>query len=309
MAVSVSGAARAMAQDSFPISWNRLDPMELWQEGASPEGQNGVSGEWTRESIGELESRETRNPFDEPIETDRHDFTQSPKVVGRGVRQLEYGVTYSTRSEGTKRETTYATPELLFRYGLNERAEFRTKFNYGWKFDNEAEDFEGGEDLIFGIKYQLTEQRELTPDSAVELRLTAPTGADDLTTGRWEPGVDYIYGWKIGDNVSFTGSTGGNANALGDISFITIDTDPQDHYIAWTQSFALGAKLTEKSTGYFEWFGIFTHGRDDDDSLSFLNFGVDYLISNNLVADFRIGWGLTEASDDLFAGVGGAFRF
>ena len=307
--VFVPGAAHAAAQDIYPTGWNRLQPARLWQEETSVEGESSDGREWFRESDAELESGETNNPFDEPIETDRHDFTQSPRVVGRGVRQLEYGVFYSTLSEGTKRETTYATPELLFRYGLSERTEFRTRFNYGWKFDDQDEDFEGGEDLIFGIKYQLSEQRGRSPESAVELRLSAPTGADDLTTGRWEPGVDYIYGWKLGETFTFTGSTGGNANALGDIAFITVDTDPEDHFIAWTQSFALGARLTEKSTGYFEWFGIFTHGRDDDNALSFLNLGIDYLINKNVVVDVRIGWGLTEASDDVFAGIGGAFRF
>jgi hypothetical protein len=38
-----------------------------------------------------FEPAEPQSPFDEPIETDRHDFTQSSKVVGCGVRQLEYG--------------------------------------------------------------------------------------------------------------------------------------------------------------------------------------------------------------------------
>jgi len=252
---------------------------------------------------------ESKNPFDKPIETDRHDFTQSAKVVGKGVRQLEYGMFYSTLDNGAEREITYAAPELLLRVGLSERTEFRTRFNYAWKYNNEEEDFDGGQDMIFGLKYQLSEPQGRRPESAVELRLSAPTGADSLSTGRWEPGIDYIFTWELNERLSFSGSTGGNANGLGEIGFIEIDTDLEDHFIAWTQSFALGAKMTEKTTGYFEWFGIFTYGREDESSLSFINAGVDYLINPNVVVDFRIGWGLTEASDDLFAGIGGAFRF
>ena len=282
-------------------------PLQPGSFAASQTGRMNEGPESEFES--EFEISETESPFDEPIETDRHDFTQSPKVVGCGVKQLEYGVFYATLLDGTERETTYATPELVLRCGLSDSTEFRVRFNYGWKYNNEEEDIQGSEDLIFGIKYQLSEHSNWKPASAVELRLSAPTGADDLSTGRWEPGIDFIYGWEFGEKYSFTGSTGGNANALGDIGYITVDTDPNDHFIAWTQSFALGAGLTKRSTGYFEWYGVFTHGRDDDNSLSFVNLGLDYLISNNVVIDFRVGWGLTRASDDVFAGIGGAFRF
>ena len=57
------------------------------------------------------------------------------------------------------------------------------------------------------------------------------------------------------------------------------------------------------------WFGLFTDNREEELSLSYLNIGVDYLLSKNTVIDFRVGWGLNDESDDLFAGVGGALRF
>jgi hypothetical protein len=79
--------------------------------------------------------------------------------------------------------------------------------------------------------------------------------------------------------------------------------------MAWTQSVALGAKLGRRSTAYFEWFGIWSKNRREELDLSFLNVGIDYLITNNVLLDFRVGWGLTQQSDDLFAGVGGGLRF
>lgn len=296
-----------LAQSSFRSEAIQPNAIPIWQTESVPGNGNTTPESFSDES--DFEPPEFESPFDEPIETDRHDFTQSPKVVGRGVTQLEYGFFFSSLSEGAERETTYATPELLLRHGVNERTEVRARFNYGWKYNNEDEDIQGTEDLIFGIKNQLTEQCGCKPESAVELRLSAPTGSEHLSTGRWEPGIDFIYGWEIGEKFSLTGSTGGNANALGDIAFITVDTDPNDHFIAWSQSCALGARLTDRSTGYFEWFGIYTDGRDDENTLSFLNFGLDYLINNNTVADVRIGWGLTDDSDDIFGGIGGAFRF
>ena len=252
---------------------------------------------------------EVENPFEKPIETERHDFTQSARTVGRGVVQLEYGFLYAHKNEGDLREDTYATPELMVRVGLSERLEFRTRTNYAWKQNNEEAELSGFEDIRFSIKYQLSEQEGRRPESAIELRLTAPTGDSDVSTGRWEPGVDWIYSWELNEYFTLAGSTGANSNALADVAFIDPESDPVDQFVAYTQSVALGAKLTRRSTGYFEWFGIFTDDRDDDVSLSFLNVGVDYLISNNVVIDFRVGSGLNSDSDDIFAGIGGAIRF
>jgi hypothetical protein len=100
-------------------------------------------------------------------------------------------------------------------------------------------------------------------------------GGDDVSIGRWEPGVDYIYGWKIGDYFTLTGSTGANANALDEVSFIDAEFNPSDQFWAYSQSVALGAKFTRRSTGYFEWFGVFTDGRGDEVSPNFLNVGID----------------------------------
>lgn len=295
----------AAQQPSVTDAGQSYDFAKFIQESAARDSENNEAA-W--EPL-EIEEEESESPWDEPIETDRHDFTQSPRVVGRGVRQFEYGILYTNRQEGSEVENSYATPELLFRYGLNDRLELRTRFNYAWKQISDDDDFDGGEDLRLSIKYQVSDHCGWRPDSALELRSSAPTGGESMTTGRWQFGVDYIYGWELGEYFTFAGSSGANGNALGDVAFIDPDADPEDGFVAWTQSFALGARLTERTTGYFEWFGIFTDGREEEASLSFLNFGVDYLINKNLVIDARIGWGLTPESDDVFAGLGGGFRF
>ena len=105
------------------------------------------------------------------------------------------------------------------------------------------------------------------------------------------------------------GSTGANQNGLADVAFVEPGFDRGDTFVAWTQSLALGAKLNRRNTAYFEWFGIFSHGREDEVSLSYLNIGVDHLLTKNVVLDVRVGWALTPDADDVFAGIGGGFRF
>ena len=315
VALLVTATQPAIAQQIYQANFGRPSTLGIWQEdnGQSPRSvfeseSNELETELEAED-GEMEEPEFESPYDEPMETDRHDFTQAPKVVGDGVLQLEYGLLYTTLSEGTRRETSYATPELLMRYGVNERTEFRVRFNYGWKYDNQDEDIQGSEDMRFGIKYQLSEQECCRPDVAVELILSAPTGASALSTGRWEPGVDFIYGWELPNDFLVAASTGVNDNGYGDLVFTTFDTDFSDEFVVWSQSLSMGKRLTENNTAYFEWFGLFTYGREDDNGLSFLNAGFDHYFSKNTLIDFRVGWGLTSASDDFFAGIGGAVRY
>ena len=45
-----------------------------------------------------------RNPWEERIETERHDFTQSAVTVGRGVAQVEGGYTYFYKDTGEELE-------------------------------------------------------------------------------------------------------------------------------------------------------------------------------------------------------------
>lgn len=259
----------------------------------------------------EFEELEFESPYDEPLETERHDFTQSTKVVGPGVVQMEYGFLFTSNRDGGERETSYSAPELLLRFGLTETTEVRARGKYGWKFPEAEENGSGLTDMVFSIKHILseTEPWSLRPASAVEWRLSAPTGSKDFSAQKWYGGFDLIYEWELGDRITFAGSTGGNINGLGEFALYNIDVTRDDRFIAWTSSMALGAEISEKSTGYFEWFGVFTHGREEERSLNFLNVGVDYLLSKNALLDVRVGWGLNEQSDDLFAGVGGAFRF
>ncbi len=47
-------------------------------------------------------SEERGSDLDKPLETDRPDFTESPKTVGRGVVQLEGGYTYTLDNEAVR---------------------------------------------------------------------------------------------------------------------------------------------------------------------------------------------------------------
>ena len=259
-----------------------------------------------------LERDPEEDPFEERIETDRHDFTQSSRTVGRGVVQTELGYSYFYKDTEEELENAHTTPEMMVRVGLTDRLEFRTRWNYAWQFRNSEEehhDSNGAEDLRFSIKYELCEGKGWIPEGALRLGWTAPSGGSAFTTGRVEPSIDYIFTYELAERVYLSGSAGVSSNGAGDFSLAGEGGEATGDFQAWSQSLALGLPVTERSELYVEWYGIFSNGADDEFSLSFFNIGVDYYLTKNIVADFRVGKGLTTDSDDFFGGIGGGFRF
>ena len=246
-------------------------------------------------------------PVRERIETERHDFTQSTTVVGRGTTQVEFGYTFFQGSGETEVEDSHATPELLIRYGLTEKVEFRLRYNEVWQFGDE--DLSGSEDIHWAFKVRTSDQQGWRPESALEIRATAPTGGVDWSTDEVEFGLDYIYGWKISPRVEIYGSSGFSTNGLGEFAFRP-SAPADEEFILYTQSVAIGTELTERCTAYTEFFGLFTDGFESHEERPvFFNVGLDYYLSDNIVLDVRAGTGLNADAEDLFFGMGGAFRF
>jgi hypothetical protein len=251
-----------------------------------------------------------KNPYEERIETERHDFTQSATTVGRGVVQIEAGYTFFYHDQDGEIETAHTGPESMFRFGLSDDIEFRLRWDYAWQaIDGQVEE-SGAEDLRWSFKLQITEQDECScrPTSALEINSSVPTGGEDWTTGRVGIGLDYIYQWEVAEGTTVAGSTGFATDGFADFGLLPED-QAADKSLAMSQSAVVGFELSESSTMYVEWFGIFSHGMEDDIVVNVVNIGVDYYISNNFVLDVRAGKGLSDDADDFFSGIGGGYRF
>lgn len=249
-----------------------------------------------------------REHDDELIETDRHDFTQTPKTVGKYVSQLEFGYSFFYKDDDDEIDTTHTFPELALRYGITEHMELKIRWNYALRF-GEDDDLDGAEDMRLAVKIAVLEQERWIPETALQFRGSVPTGGNAWTTDNAEPGINLIYAWELGERVTLSGSTGVDANGGGDVSLADAEFGATDNFNAWHQSVALGMPISERNTAYFEWFGIWTDGLADEMVQHYVNIGIDHLLTNDLVIDFRIGKGLSNDSEDLFVGVGGGMRF
>ncbi len=90
---------------------------------------------------------------DDPIVTDRPDFTESSRVVPLGRTQVESGSTW-TRADG--RSSSLSGPEILIRRSLSSKIELRIGLpNYNWLRTRGERTVKGLDDLYLGFKLEL----------------------------------------------------------------------------------------------------------------------------------------------------------
>jgi hypothetical protein len=237
--------------------------------------------------------------LDEPLVTDRPDFTESSSTVGLRVAQIEFGYTYTHDNDGAARTTSHSYPEALLRYGmLAEWFELRIAQNFVSETTAGVKQ-SGAEDLYLGAKIALTPQECYLPESAVILQTTVDSGAAPFTAGEVLPGANFVYSWDVTDSISTAGSTQLNR---------AIDEATGRAYTELAQSWTVGLSLSERVGAYAEWYAFFPHSADTAVSEHYFNGGLAFLINDDVQWDVRAGVGLNDAADDYFVGTGLSIR-
>lgn len=241
--------------------------------------------------------------YDEPLVTDRPDFTEASTTVGRKVVQLEAGYTYFYDSEDGETSKVHSLPETLFRIGMfAEWFEFRIAPSYVEQTSRgiaPTEFFAGATDLYLGAKIGLTPQEGFLPEMALIPQMFVPTGSSDVGSDEVLPGLNWIYAWDITDRLSTGGSTQANR---------TLDDETEEAFTLVAQSWVFGYSITERVGTYIEYFGLYPHSADTVKPMHYINGGFTLLVTNNLQLDIRLGYGLNEAADDYFTGAGFSLR-
>ncbi len=243
--------------------------------------------------------------LDEPLVTDRPDFTEASVTVGHGVAQVEMGYTYTYDDTATESTRSHSYPETLLRVGtLAEWFELRAAWNYAEERTNEfgvgSDNASGAEDLYLGVKLALTPQECILPETALILQMTVPTGSSEFTADEVLPGFNYLYGWDINDKWSTGASTQLNR---------AVDDETGDAYVEFAQSWTINRSWTDRVTSYTEWYVLAPSSADTNHTEHYFNGGISVLLSDDVLWDVRAGLGLNQAADDFFAGTGLSFRF
>ena len=252
-----------------------------------------IEAPWLRREGSESEKRE-----EEPIETDRDSFTPATNTVDRGRTIYE-----SSYSFIENRNTTndHSFPEIITRFGITERLEFRL----GWNFESGGGgDVSNGDpggleeepgsrqesQMLYGIKYAITKQRGWIPQSATIIQATTPTSGPDNFT---DLNVGYIAGWKFFNNWQ-----------LDSAIRYTATREKEDHFNQWAPSVVLKVPVGERWAAHTEYFGIFSDGKATGSNRQYVSPGIHYLVTPNCEIGIRVGWGLNQDSANFFSNVG-----
>ena len=249
-------------------------------------------------------------PLNEPLVSDRPDFTESTVAVPTGHAQLEGGYTFTYDRENGERTRDHVFPEFLLRVGLVEDLELRVGWQ-GWSLtdnllferDDEGrkvkryERDDAGTDMDVGFKIHLVDQDGLVPDFAILPALTLPTGAVGKTSGDVDPSVGFIWAYDLTDRLALAGQV-----------TLAVPTSEKGRFFQTAGSVAISYALTDWLGAYAEYFGFYPNDRGTDAAHT-VNGGLTFLITDNLQFDILTGFGLNGDADDFFTGAGFVIRF
>ncbi len=261
-------------------------------------------------AVGEVERspREKLDPMDQPLVTDRPDFTESTEAVPPGHFQLEVGYTFTTDREDGISVREHAFPQTLLRIGLFDDLELRLGWNgYAWSQESSksveegqivrsSEWVQGGGDISVGFKLKLWEQEGLLPHFGFIGEITTPAGSPNQTSGDVDPAVKLLWAYDLSDSLAIAGN----------INFASL-TEDRERFVQAAASLSLAVALNDTFGTYVEYFGEYpiSEGRD---AAHVLNGGVTCLVHKDLQLDLLAGVGLNEAADDYFIGLGFSWR-
>jgi Putative MetA-pathway of phenol degradation len=244
--------------------------------------------------------------LNEPLVTDRPDFTESPVTVGYGVAQLETGYTYTYDDEHGVRINNHSFPESLLRVGiLADWFEVRIDWNYEIQRTETAAAAgtdSGADDLTVGGKIALTPQAGPLPEAGLILDMSVPSGAVPFSAGEVLPGINFCYEWDLTGRDTWR--LGGSTALGGDVDEVTAHTCAQ-----FSQSLSLEHAWTDRFHSYVEWYVLAPVSADTNHPQYYFDRGITVLLNDNLQWDFRAGLGLSRAADDFFAGTGLSVRY
>ncbi|MBY0587197.1 transporter [bacterium] len=243
---------------------------------------------------------------DDAIVTDRPHLSEASSLVGLGVWQIESGYTYFGNNNHDTRTNTSSLPETLLRAGLFVPwFEFRLGANFfnerTWHSDGSRDSNAGFDDLYLGAKLGLFQQRGWLPEVAIFPQTRVPVGQRELSDHAWLPGFNLAYSWVITDWLELECNTQLNRRREESGGF----------YAEVIQTANFEYQFTERLGGFTEWFGAMPNGADDSATgpVHYFHAGLVYLITPNIQVDVHAAKGLSDHSNDFFAGPGLSARF
>jgi len=222
-----------------------------------------------------------------PINTERPSFSSSPLALPTGYWQIEAGYVY-TRNLGSNGSKDHSLPNALLRLGFHERLELQLNWSgYTKKITDDAETT-GIKDASLGMKWQVN-----SADADVVVGLFAgvslPVGDKELTSDDYDP--EFAVFWAHSGRLDWFG---------------TAKLSESGDKYKLENAAGINFSLAQDTGAFIEYKGSFPEGQGPAHDL---NFGVTWLLGNDLQVDVNGGLGLNSRASDFFVGTGISYRF
>ena len=227
------------------------------------------------------------NSFSQSISTDRPSAqTDNSTTLHYKAFQIESGVMLPFMDNELN---SISVPNLLLRYGILEKIEFRFSTDLMFSSKNQ-ETFISP--IQFGSKIQIIKNEEF--QLAFVSMLTIQSKNSDSLKSFFENIVTKIVGGnKISDKISL-GYTFGHD--------IIYNAENEFNY-----SILIGNSISEKFSGFIEFYGNWQYKIDDKNKSINFDFGGSYLLNKKMQVDAYFGRGLNKNS--YFASIGFSYLF
>ncbi len=233
-------------------------------------------------------------PFEGVIISERPSVSTSPQALPVGRFQVEGGILFTTDDSPGVDVDIITAPLALLRYGIAQDIEVQI----GWSGITEVEvngfDETGTGDVILSAKMQLTEQVGNTPTMGVIGSLSLPVG-DDTGSDNVDPSVGFLWNYAFLEGLGLFGT----ATVAG-------ASQGNDRFFQFSNAVGLGTAITDRIGVFGEYAAQFNANRQDS---HLLDFGLTYLLTDNLQLDLNAGAGVGGAAPDGFFGGGVAYRW
>jgi hypothetical protein len=235
-----------------------------------------------------------------PIVTDRPTDSASPELVPRHAWQFEMGYKFSRADGDSGRVDTQELPDLLIRFGINERIEARF-VGTDWTLKDQATGKEDGlSDITLGAKFALAEERGRRPQMALLADVSLPVGGSGFSDDYVIPRVLFLATNNLTDRLGLTYNFGPKL-------VTSNDDDGRRSDLDFNYAVALSGPISGPLSLFGEIFGVVASGRGRPDSHTF-QAGALLLVKPNSQLDIRGGIGLVDNVPKWLVGAGLAFR-
>lgn len=241
--------------------------------------------------------------FDRPMETDRPSFSATPGTVTPGHVLIESGYTYTYDKDNGVKSESHVLPELLFRLGIFNDLEARLAWT-GYKREEITQSSanmttDGFTGIILGVKHKMYQNASGSLRLAYIAEVALPSGSSSIGENETVPKGVFI--WSMAMSERFT--LGGNVNLSAPVS-------EGDRYLQTDLSLIGSGTIFGDLSGFIEYYSTIPNNEPSDVFTKHVaDAGLTYLIDERFQLDAEIGFGLNEAADDFFTGVGFSCRF